>query len=41
MATACQNGAKVAWRKYGKAILKLERELGIPSQKWMLEAFKE
>lgn len=39
MATACQNGSKKAWRRYGKKIVKIQRELNLPVETWMEEAF--
>jgi hypothetical protein len=40
MATACQNGSKKAWRKYGKKVYKLSLLLGYSMDGWLGETFK-
>lgn len=39
METTCQNGSKKAWRKCGKKVLKLQKQLGLRTEPWMEEAF--
>lgn len=39
METACQNGSRKGQRRAAKRILELQAELGLSSEKWMVDAF--
>lgn len=39
METACQSGSKKAWRRYGKKVYSLQKQLNITIQPWMERAF--
>jgi hypothetical protein len=39
MISACQNGNKKAWRKWGREVYRLQKELSMDIDPWMEKTF--